>query len=300
MEFEIIGENMGFPEGPVVCDDGSVFVCEVRGERITRVKPDGSKQHIADIDGAPNGLAFGPDGALYCCNNGGFNWQEGLDVPVGPAANYRSGSIDRIDLATGKVERVYDSCDGAPLAGPNDIVFDADGGMWFTDFGQTFPQHALLGGLYHARPDGSAIRRVAHGLALNGVGLSPDGRTVYASASYLRWLLAFDAAPDAPDQGQGFMAGRIVASYEGRRVLDSLAVEADGTIAQAVVFEGSGISRVNPATGEENTLPFPDRMTTNIAFGGNDMQTAYITLAETNLLVRARWPAAGLRLPFNG
>ena len=108
IEFEVMGEGLGFPEGPVVCDDGSVIVVEVRSEQITRVKPNGDKQLIAKIDGAPNGLAIGPDGALYCCNNGGFSWEDGNDFPTGTAANYRTGSIERINISTGKVERLYE------------------------------------------------------------------------------------------------------------------------------------------------------------------------------------------------
>ena len=297
-QFEVMSSDVSFPEGPVVMDDGSVIVVEVRGQRVTRVKPNGEKQVIAKIPG-PNGLAFGPDGALYCCNNGGFAWETGNPFPVGPAADYTTGSIERIDLRTGKVERVYDSCDGTKLAGPNDIMFAADGTFWFTDLGKTFQHHELLGGLYHAKIDGSSIRRVAGGVAFNGVGLSPDGRTVYAAASFMRWIVAFDTDPKAP-AAHGITAGTIVTEYGGRRLLDSLAMEADGTIAQAVVLENAGISRANPKTGKETTVPFPDVLTTNICFGGKDMKTAYVTLSSTNTLAKLPWPAAGFRLPFNG
>lgn len=299
VEFEVMGEGLGFPEGPVVCDDGSVIVCEVRAQQVTRVKPNGEKQLIAKIDGAPNGLAIGPDGALYCCNNGGFSWEEGNDLPTGTAADYRTGSIDRIDISTGKVERIHDSCDGAALGGPNDLVFDASGGFWFTDLGKERGHVEVTGGLYYAKADGSSITRVAHGAAFNGVGLSPDGKTVYGAASYLRWILAFDAANIA-DQGNALGTGRIAVEYNGRRFLDSLAMEADGTIAQAVVLDRPGISRANPDTGKETTLVFGDEiLPTNIAFGGPDMQTAYVTLTISGVLAKLRWPAPGMKLPFN-
>ena len=299
--FEVMGEDVAFPEGPVACDDGSVIVGEIRREQVTRVKPDGTKQHIAKIDGGPNGLAFGPDGALYCCNNGGFAWEAGNDWPIGVSPTYTSGSIDRINVSTGKVEKLYTACDGTKLAGPNDIVFDQTGGFWFTDLGKAFEHHELLGGLYYAKIDGSSIRRVAGGLDFNGVGLSPDGRTVYAAVTSRRWVLAFDAGPNPPaNQGHGMIAGRIVISYPGRTLLDSMAIEADGTIAQATLLENQGVSRINPATGKETTVPFPDILTTNVAFGGRDMQTAYVTQSTTNKLLRLRWPAPGLRLPFNG
>lgn len=300
-DFEVMAEGLAFPEGPVACDDGSVLVVEVRAERVTRVKPDGSLQVIAEIDGAPNGLAIGPDGAIYCCNNGGFSWPDEVTVetnfPTGTAKNYRTGSIDRIDPSTGRVERLYDSCDGVQLAGPNDIVFDSEGGFWFTDLGKTLEAHELHGGLYYARTDGSSIKRVVGHLGLNGVGLSPDEKTVYVGASFTRWVLAFPADPDQAAQGLG--AGEIIACFPRRQFLDSLAMEADGTIAQAVVMEDSGIARVDPRTGNVERVIVPDMLTTNIAFGGKDMQTAYITASTTDRLLRTRWPAPGLRLPFN-
>jgi gluconolactonase len=302
VEIDIFAKDLAFPEGPVACDDGSVIVVEIRAQQITRLEPDGSRQVVAKVEGAPNGLAFGPDGALYCCNNGGFLWAErpgrpGL-VPAGTPAGYQSGWIERIDVSTGEVERLYQACGGVPLAAPNDIVFDAAGGFWFTDRGRDMGDHERHGGLYYATPDGRSITRVVYGLGLNGVGLSPDGATVYAAETMMRLVFAFPAR--AQDQGRGVFAGRVVASFPNRELLDSLAVEADGTIAQGKVSEGSGIARIDPATGAAELIAFPDRMCTNIAFGGADMRDAYVTLSGTGRLARARWPAPGLRLAFNG
>ena len=63
-ELELFAEGVEFPEGPVVCDDGSVIVVELRGKRVTRLRRDGSRHVIAHVEGSPNGLAFGPDDAL--------------------------------------------------------------------------------------------------------------------------------------------------------------------------------------------------------------------------------------------
>src|SRR4051812_23378985 len=62
--------GLEFPEGPVVLPDGSVVVCEIQGQRITRVDKDGNKETIAEPGGGPNGAQLGPDGKLYVCNNG--------------------------------------------------------------------------------------------------------------------------------------------------------------------------------------------------------------------------------------
>lgn len=315
-DLEILAENVGFPEGPVACDDGSVIFGELRSGNIVRARPDGTTHVVATVKGAGAGLAFGPDGALYCCNNGGFTWGPNTpetNAPVGPHPDYGGGAIERIDIHTGKVERLYDSCDGVRLAGPNDIVFDRNGGFWFSDLGVDAGDSELHGGIYYALPDGSSIRRIVYGIAINGIGLSPDGRTVYGGASFARNILAFSADLTAPPKAEGYMsetagikaeqargpaAGRVIASFPGRQFLDSMAIEADGTIAQALVYEAMGIARVNPETGQGVMVDLPDRLTTNIAFGGADMQTAFITLSSTGRIARMRWPAPGLRLPF--
>src|SRR3546814_15721931 len=68
-----------------------------------------------------------------------------------------SDLIERVDLATGRVERLYDACDGIALEAPNDIVFDADGRMWFTDIGKSHDGIRTASGLFSALPDGSAV-----------------------------------------------------------------------------------------------------------------------------------------------
>ena len=159
-EFEIVTEGLRFPEGPVAMPDGSVILTEIANGRITRVYPDGRKETVAETGGGPNGLALGPDGKLYCCNNGGFEYLEsnGYLAPHGIADDYSGGRIERIDIATGTVEVLYKSGDfGCVLRGPNDIVFDAHGGFWFTDHGKVDYVkrcHDIVG-IFYAKADGS-------------------------------------------------------------------------------------------------------------------------------------------------
>ena len=136
--YEVIATGLEFPEGPVVMPDGSIILVEIKRGTITRVDPDnGSVDVVARPGGGPNGAAIGPDGALYVCNNGGFEWGEnrGLTIPGLVADDYSSGRIERIDLETGAVDVVYADVDGVPLKGPNDLMFDSTGGFWFTDHG---------------------------------------------------------------------------------------------------------------------------------------------------------------------
>jgi len=299
MNFEIVAEGLAFPEGPVWMEDGSVVFVEIKAGRITRVRPDGRKEVVAEPGGGPNGAAIGPDGALYVCNNGGFDWygeEQGLMIPGHAAADYTTGRIERVDLSTGKVERLYDLIDGFALSGPNDIVFDGHGGFWFTDLGKTRASGHDAGGLFYAMPDGLMIRRVVHGPNMNGVGLSPDGRTVYTALTSERLVLAFDVTAPGEVAPSALLPGRVVTSFPGRVLLDSMAVAADGTICVATLLDAPGIAQVDPATGQYGIVPFPDLLTTNIAFGGADMCDAWICLSTTGKLAKARWDRPGLRL----
>lgn len=304
MDFEIIAEGLAFPEGPVMMEDGSVIVVEIEAGRISRVGRDGRRETVATPGGGPNGAAIGPDGALYVCNNGGFTWGRMGDllIPGAAAPDYETGRIERIDLVTGKVERLYSACDGHRLSGPNDIVFDAAGGFWFTDLGKHFDHHTDHGGLYYATPDGKRITCAVHGPNMNGVGLSPDGKTVYTALTTIGDILAFDITGpgEVAPSPLAAIPGRVVARYPARVLLDSMAVLASGRIAQATLVAQPGIGVADPETGAIEQFDFPDLLTTNIAFGGSDMMDAAVCLSTTGRLALCRWPEPGLRLAFNG
>ena len=166
--FTEIATGLQFPEGPVAMPDGSVVVVEMFGERVTRIHPDGSSDVVCEVKGGPNGLAVGPDGALYLCNNGGSlhpgSTSATCCVP-GPfdLDRYSGGLIQRIDH-DGKVTNLYTNCAGRPLRAPNDLVMDGHGGFYFTDYGihDVGARTADLGAVYYARCDGSEIHEVAY------------------------------------------------------------------------------------------------------------------------------------------
>ena len=299
LDLELVAEGLRFPEGPVAMADGSVVLTEIAGSRITRVTPDGRKEPVAEVAG-PNGLALGPDGALYCTDNGGaFEWLEvqGLTIPGPTPASHQGGAIRRIDLASGRVETLYDACDGKRLVGPNDLVFDRHGGFWFTDHGASTPDGRRYGGVYYAKADGSLIRKGRdHLISPNGIGLSPAEDVVYVADTMLGRLWAFDvAAPGELVPLQPLSPpGRVVCNLPGYQLLDSLAVEAGGKVCVATIING-GITLFDP-DGSTEHVPVPDLITTNICFGGEDMRTAWITASSTGRLYRCRWPRPGLKL----
>jgi gluconolactonase len=301
-DFTIVATGLRFPEGPVAMPDGSVILVEIAAGRITRVRPDGSTEMVAEPGGGPNGLAMGPDGKLYCCNNGGFGWIEnGLLIPHGTASDYSGGRIERIDIATGTVETLYKDGDfGCTLRGPNDIVFDAHGGFWFTDHGKNRPRERDITGIFYAKADGSHLEEVIFPSENpNGVGLSPDGATLYAAETYTCRLMAFPVtAPGKIDTTAG-LSGPGIPLYRpaGYKFFDSLAVEAGGNICVATIGE-SGISVISPTGELIEFVATPDPFTTNICWGGPDLRTAYITLSGTGQLIRMDWPRPGLKLAY--
>jgi gluconolactonase len=300
-DFTEVAAGLRFPEGPIAMDDGSVVLVEMFGPRITRVAPDGTTTTVAEVPGGPNGAAIGPDGALYLCNNGGcFTPVEmaGLLLP-GPfdPDRYIGGRVQRVDLSTGAVTDLYSECDGHLLRAPNDLVFDAHGGFWFTDHGIRHGRSKDRTGIYYARADGSAISELVFPVdSPNGIGLSPDGGTVYWAEThdgrvYQRTISApGELVPALPLDPSVCLAG-----LPGMQLLDSLAVDSDGNVCVATLING-GITVIAPDGSVLEHVPTSDPLTTNICFGGPDLRTAFITASGTGRLLSMQWPRPGLAL----
>ena len=300
-EVRIIASGFGFAEGPVAMPDGSVVLTDIRRGCLWRVTAAGAKSVLAETGGGPNGLALGPDGALYCCNNGGGLYRADSFISIGPAPDYAGGSIQRIDAESGEVRTLYTECNGHRLSAPNDLVFDAAGGFWFTDLGKRYARTRDHGGLYYALPDGSRITEVAYPiLSANGVGLSPDGKVVYVADTEPARLWAFDVAAPGVVRKHPFPSphgARLIAGLPGFQRFDSLAVQANGEICVGTLESGC-ITVIAPSGQVIRQVPMPDTYPTNICFGGADRRTAFITLSETGRLGAVEWPQEGLALNF--
>lgn len=301
MQFELVAEGLDFPEGPVALDDGSVLLVEIEAKRVVKVAPSGAVSTVAELEGGPNGAALGPDGRLYVCNNGGcftFTKEAGFNAPARVPSKHRTGSLQRIDIATGRVETLYETAGGRRLEAPNDLVFDRHGGIWFTDYGSATPLGRNYGSICYALPDGSRIERVKEGLiSPNGIGLSPDERVVYVADTALGRLWAFDIAqPGQLAEEQRHQAGRVISNAQGANRVDSLAVEADGRVCVATIGDG-GIT-VFELDGTTTHVKVPDPFVTNLCFGGPDMRDVWVTASGTGKLYKGRWPRPGLKLNF--
>lgn len=295
---DIIAEELRFPEGPIAMDDGSVIVVEIARGTLSRVTAAGDIEVIAELRSGPNGAAIGPDGHCYVCNNGGMIFHEssaGLLYPGGQPEDYIGGQIQRVDLDTGAFETLYDSCDGIGLRGPNDIVFDADGGLWFTDHGKIRDRERDVTGVFYAKADGTFIEEAIFPLeGPNGIGLSPDEKTLYVAETVPGRTWAFDIAEPGKIDPR---SKRMLALMPDYHLFDSLAIDAEGNVCVATIING-GITVHSPAGDAVKHVPMPDRITTNICFGGKHLKTAYITLSTTGKLAAMEWETPGLALNF--
>ena len=299
----LVTSGLRFPEGPIAMPDGSIILVEIERATLTRVAPDGNTEVIAEIGGGPNGAAMGPGGYCYICNNGGFNWIERNEriFPGEQAENYQGGRIERVNLETAQVETLYTHAGDVPLRGPNDLVFDRSGGFWFSDHGKNRARDQDRTGVFYAHADGSSIEEVIFPLeSPNGIGLSPDENELYVAETPTGRLWAFPLAEpgvlkrvraDRPD------GGRLLKGRNSYFLFDSLAVDADGGVCVATLIDG-GITTLSPQNKAPSFVPMPDPLTTNICFGGKDLQTAFITLSSVGQLVSMTWDIPGLPLNF--
>ena len=228
-KFQEIAGGFYFPEGPVVMPDGSIIITEIGARKVSRVT-----RSVRSRDGGGN---WGPQrrGAwpkrLALCLR---QWRPGfLDrarhhLSGGQSADYKIGSIKTLDLKTGAFRDLYTRFgEGLPLKSPNDLVFDRHGGFYFSEHGKMRDRDHDLGGVFYAKADGSEIVELAnHMHGPNGVGLSPDHKTLYVAETWSRQLWAFPI--EAPgklgrDPKALFGHGSRHGGAPGFRFFDSLA-----------------------------------------------------------------------------
>jgi len=308
MKIREIASGLQFPEGPVAMSDGSILVVEIARGTLSRVTPDGRIHVLANLGGGPNGVAIGPDGAAYVCNNGGFDWiteADGCRRPYSRATDYSGGRIERVNLYTGRSERLYEEIGGNPLRGPNDIVFDSSGGFYFTDLGKVTTDYVERGGIYYAHTDGRSAHTIAQPVMTpNGIALSPDECTLYYAETEGARAWAFDILSPGRVKKNPWPSphgGRMLTASPGAHYqrFDSMAVDAHGNLNIATLIHG-GISVISAGDQSCRHVPLPDRYTTNLCFGGPDLRTVYVTLSGSGRLIAIDdWPEPGHPLNFS-
>ncbi|MBV9850674.1 MAG: SMP-30/gluconolactonase/LRE family protein [Armatimonadetes bacterium] len=261
-EPQVLATGLTFPEGPVLAPDGETLYCvnieahvlsrlDLRTRALTRnwvTLPD---------DGRGNGATLGPDGALYVADVG-------------------ARRIVRVGLPDGPVTTVADRTDmGIPLRGPNDLIFDADGAILFTDPAGSWDEP--LGCVYRIAPGSRVAAKVADGLRFpNGLVLSPDGVILYVAETPLRRVLAFDLPTGAR---------RVFAAVGEAGGPDGMRLAPDGSLYVALFGDGC-VAEVSPSGEVVRRLPVPGgKNVTNLCFAP-DARSIYVTEAESGTIVQ--------------
>lgn len=281
MSFQVIADGLTFPEGPTFDKEGNLYTVEILAGRIRRISSDGTKSVFVELGGGPNGMALGPDGNFYVCNNGGF-------VPPREPAR-----IERV-TPDGEVTRLITNVDGVELHYPNDITFDQNGNFYFTD--PIFPE----GGLENLAPPsgicfgapGEEVHRIHLNLHIpNGIAISPDASTLVVCETQTNIVRGYEILEPGV-LGEARVYGNL---GEGA-FPDGMCFDRDGYL--IVGGYQSGKLHVFPPGGgeKESTLEVEDPGVTNLCFGGPTFSTLYVTESHAGRVVSLPWERPGMVL----
>jgi gluconolactonase len=274
-----------FLEGPAVHADGSIYFSDINGNRILKMDAQGSVSTFRADSGRTNGNTFDREGRLISC--------EGAEN--GPGGRRR---IVRTDLASGKVEVLTERYEGKRYNSPNDVVVDPAGRIWFTD-----PLYALdrstmehdHEAVYRIDTDGKVTRVITQPAIgrPNGLAITPDGQTLYLiDSNYIkpdanRKIWAFDIATNGSVSKQ-----RQVYDFGRGRGGDGMRLDTNGNLWVAAGVSAprtanesadvpTGVYVISPKGELLGRIPIPEDVITNLAFGGPDKKTLFVTAGKT-------------------
>lgn len=259
-----------FLEGPCLDPAGNLYVTDIPHGRVFRIGPDLGWELVAEYDGEPNGLARHPDGRMF-------------------VADYKQGLL-ALDTATGEVRPVLARRNSERFKGINDLQFARNGDLYFTDQGQTGLQDPT-GRVYRLSASGRLDCLLSNGPSPNGLVLSADEEVLFVAMTRDNSVWRLPLLPD----GSTSKVGRF-AQFHGTSGPDGMAADASGNVLLAhaslgavLVLDAQGALIARIASCRGSTV-------TNMAFGGPDRSTVFITESATGTVLAADWSAAGLPL----
>ena len=261
------GPLHSFLEGPAFDRDGRLYCVDIPHGRIFRIARDGTWDVFAEYDGNPNGLKIHRDGRIF-------------------VADHHLGLIV-FDPHTGARSVIAQGTSQGPFRGLNDLCFADNGELYFTDPGESGLDHPD-GRVFRLNTDGS-IDLVYDGLPYpNGLVLTPAQNVLYVGVTRSLQVVRLPLR-----DGRVVKSGVFLQLSGGLAGPDGMAVDDEGGI--VVVHAGFGTVWYVSALGEPlgRIRSCAGIRTTNVAYGGDDGRTLFITEAEQGVILRARMPVAG-------
>jgi gluconolactonase len=258
-----------FLEGPAFDREGNLWCVDLAHGRLFRVTPAGEFEVALEYDGEPNGLKIHRDGRVFVADH-----RHGLMV-------HTPGS-GRIEVLLGHARR-------EGLKGLNDLLFASNGDLYFTDQGESALEDPT-GRVFRLRADGKTVDLLMTGLAgPNGLVFDVAEKILYVAITRENAIFSL---PIEPNHGGMKKAGRFI-QLSGATGPDGLAMDEAGNL--AVVHAGAGTVWVFSRIGEPlyRIRSSAGIRTTNIAYGGEDRRTLYITESEQGVILRVRLPVPG-------
>src|SRR2546428_1872950 len=264
---ERLATGFVFTEGPLWHPDEFYYFVDVRSSVLYRMTPGRAPEIVREKTGGGNGTTFDLQGRLVLC--------EGDNRRVTRAS------------ADGRVEILMDRFEGKRLNRPNDVVCKSDGSIYFTDPGLRVPlaeRELPHAGVYRVAPDGTA-RLVADFEYPNGLAFSPDERRLYvANTRWAQYIHVLELDDD------GAMVRRRLftdmSSDEKEGVPDGMKVDVDGRVS----CTGPGGPSVFAPDGARLGIIRTPEVPANLAFGGPDLRTLFLTARTSVYALRVKVP----------
>lgn len=287
-----IATILAFTEGPAVDAEGNVYFSDLEGSRIMKLAPDGVKSVFRADSGRTNGNHFDGEGRLLHC--------EGAEN--GPGGRRR---IARTNIKTGVYEVLTERYEGKRYNSPNDICVDGRGRIYFTDprYGDRSDLEMTVEGVYRIDTDGKVTRILQQPQIgrPNGIAVSQDCKLLYLVDSHSivggnRKIWAFDLDEKGTPSNQ-----RLVYDFGGGRGGDGMRLDMEGNLYVAAGIQTPrgphestdvppGVYIMTPKGELKGRIPIVEDLITNVAFGGPDGRTLYITAGKTLFTTRVATP----------
>jgi gluconolactonase len=244
--------GFGLIEGPVWDPDRGLLFSDVLGGGVFCLDRSGTQHTLFEHRRGIGGMALHDAGGLVVSGrNVSFKPFDGSATRLLLDRDPDAGNVGYNDLTTDAAGRVYVGSLG------NSPVFE-DG------------REPQAGKLYRIDLDGSATVVAEDVLLTNGLGFSPDGRTLYHSDSGRRTVFCYEVAAD------GSLGEKRPFAVTATGAPDGLVVSEDGAVWVALAGGGHGVGVFNADGSERGHIEIEDPMCTSVCFGGDDLKDLYI------------------------